>query len=306
MTKPYTIALYSLWCPDEPSGIRSSFQMIAWGLRREFAKLPHVTLRYIDTDDAKMTIEAADFSLLHDLFGRPSYERLPEMRAATRRRIIGLMEIPYPSPLIDQCFTFLPTPWPNRAHIKLPWPEVEQITLPVIQELLEPTAHIAKQPGSVLLDHQWLENGTTTDWNASIHEWLKFRMQNTPVAQLRRERCERSDPPTWVRSIPESGYPTYLAMTADFETFVVTHPGSYEHSIIDMAARGIRVLVPKVAGHPFCNQSIIDDLRLETFTDGDELCALLDTLPNPPRLDKLTDMPEIVARIDQYCQENQE
>jgi hypothetical protein len=304
MTKPYSLAIYSLWTPDTAAGIQSSFQMLGWGLRREFAKLAHVDLRYDAHGNAPVTVQQADFTLIHNLFAQPVYDQLPEIRAATRCKTTTLIEIPYPSPLIDRCFTFLPTPWPDRSILKMPWPEVEQITLPIIRELLEPTAHIAKKPGSVLLDHPWIENGVQTDWTPRLHDWLRTRMQNTPVAQLRRERCEKEPPPEWIRSIAESGYPTYLALTADYETFIVTHPGSYEHSIVDMAARGIRVLVPTANGRPFCNQSIIDDLGLRTFTTEAELCDLLDHLPPPPSQEKITDMGAIVAKLDQYFREN--
>jgi len=68
---------------------------------------------------------------------------------------------------------------------------------------------------------------------------------------------ETGDPPPWVRSIREAIYPSYLAETAPFETFLVTHPGSYEHSIIDMAARGSQVFVPSWEGRPFCHPSIL-------------------------------------------------
>ena len=304
MTKPYSLAIYSLWTPDTAAGILSSFQMMGWGLRREFSKLGHVDLRYDAHGDGPVTVKQADFTLVHNLFMQPIYNQLAEIREKTKHKISVIQEIPYPSPLIDRCFTFLPTPWPDRSILQLPWPEVEQVTLPCVRELLEPTAHFTKARGSVLLDHGWIENGVQTDWLPQLYGWLQHRMQNTPVAQLRRERCEKAAPPTWVKPIAECGYPTYLALTADFEWFVVTHPGSYEHSIIDMAARGIRVLVPTLNGRPFCNQSIIDDLGLRTFSTEAELCNLLDNLPPVPKLDKLNDMPDIVAKLDNYYQEN--
>jgi hypothetical protein len=154
------------------------------------------------------------------------------------------------------------------------------------------------------LDHAWIEKGTSTDWLPKLYEWLE-PLKDRTIAQLRHPLCESVALPLWVYSVPQVNYPAYLDQTASYETFIMTHPGSYEHSIIDMAARGIRILVPFGDGRPFCNPSIIEDLALETFSTGEELLHLLTStakyISSPP--DRFTDMSAVVAQIDHYCQE---
>ena len=288
MPKPYSLTLFSLRKPADPSGIRMSVQMIAYCLWEQFSNLPHVTLQYHESEDAA-AIPAGDFALIHDYFASAIYQRLPEIRAKTGQKIMGIMESCFESPLIDRAFTFLP----------IPWGKCEQIQLPCPQALLDANYSSQKMAGSVLLDHSWIEGGTPTDLCAKLYSWLSW---SRIIAQLRRSGHESLEPPSWVQSIPESNYPAYLEATKQYETFILTHPGSYEHSIIDMAARGIRVLVPTVNGRPFCHPSIIEDLNLATFSTQSELLNLLDDLPRPSPLDRFTDMPAIAAKIDAYCQ----
>jgi hypothetical protein len=238
-------------------------------------------------------IPATDFSLIHECFDSPIYKRLLEIRAATRHKIMGFMEIIFPSTLIDRGFCFLPNPWPMA----------EQIRLPCLRSLLDAHNSVEKFAGSILLDHGWIEKGKVTDWLPRLYEWLA-PLKDRTIAQLRHPLCESVPLPPWVHSIPQANYPTYLAQTATYETFIMTHPGSYEHSIIDMAARGIRVLVPFGDGRPFCNPSIIEDLGLETFSTGEELLSLLSVpVPHVPvSPDRFNDMPQVVAQIDAYCQ----
>jgi len=267
--------------------------MMGYGLWTEFAKLPHVTLEYRDVYTDKRPVPQADFALIHGCFDEPIYSRLDELRVQTRHKIAGFMEIAFPSPLIDRAFTYLP-------HSELQ--KVEQIQLPILMSILKASNSPAKYVGSILLDHGWIENGRRTDWADRMYEWID-ELRDKTVAQLRRSRgCE--EPPAWVESIPEMSYPQYLARTATFETFVVTHPGSYEHSILDMAARGIRVLVPRHDGRPFCNPSIVSDLKLSTFSNRNEFVALLENLPQPSPVDQFTDIENAVGRIDAYFQEN--
>jgi hypothetical protein len=48
--------------------------------------------------------------------------------------------------------------------------------------------------------------------------------------------------PEWIRKISPASFLEYVEATATAETFVTTHKGSYNHSIIDMVARGTRVV----------------------------------------------------------------
>lgn len=293
--KPYSLLLVSLTKPTTPEAIRCSNHMIAYGLWSEFEKLPHVTLHHQGSDEPLASDTPCDFVLIHAYLGRPIYDELAAIRSNTRRKVMVILEIPHHSPLVDHSFLFLPIEHANS----------EQIRMPIIRTLLDASRR-PTWPGSVLLDHVWLPFcGTERDWTERLHQWLAPVVDRHPVGQLKRGGYEAAEQfPPWVVSIPEAGYPDYLRATAEYETFILTHPGSYEHSIADMAARGIRVLVPVSNGKAFCHPSIIEDLKLETFRNGDELLSLLDG-PKPPPLppETFTDMPQVVGRIDAYCQE---
>jgi hypothetical protein len=208
---------------------------------------------------------------------------------------MGVMESAFGSELMDHYFTWLPIDLPNA----------EQIPFPCLWNMIQ-ASNSQKVPGSILLDHAWLlDKNTDRDWCGRLYEWLEpLNDSGRHIAQMQRgghEVAERFTP--WVKILPETGYPQYLAQSATYETFILTHPGSYEHSIIDMAARGIRVLVPMMEGKPFCNPTIVEGLGLRTFSNREELLGLLfsPATPPPPR-ECFTDMPEIVAKIDAYCQ----
>ena len=126
-------------------------------------------------------------------------------------------------------------------------------SLPLLEVLDNSLVGVEKLPGSVLFDHAWgwvegynnYVGSVPNLWLNRLYEW--FQGYGGTVAQmeslLNEERAKISVP-DWVHKVPKAGYPEYLKLTAPYENFIVTHVGSYEHSIIDMAARGIRVLVP--------------------------------------------------------------
>jgi len=101
------------------------------------------------------------------------------------------------------------------------------------------------------------------------------------------------------------GIPSLKSLLA--ATIRPKHPGSYEHSIIDMAARGIRVLVPQIDGKPFIHPELVEALRLATFGSETDLDDLLNATPHQATLlddgQPYHDLAEIAAQIDAYCQE---
>jgi hypothetical protein len=288
--KPYTLTLFSPSKPDGPDKIFSSADMISYELWAEFTNLPHITMQYMSAADDTSIIPACDFALIHCYFNYPIFKRLPEIRVNTRHKIILVMEFKYGglnADLIDRSFTFLACP------------DAEHIRLPYYKPLLDNSA--LKTPGTILLDHQWSGTEAIEDICHSLYEWFK-PPYNRPMAQLRRPAVEAIEIPIWIHSIPLTNYYDYLVQTKSYETFIVTHRGSYEHSIIDMAARGTRVLVPIKDGRTFCHPSIIEDLNLETFSNREELFTLLEQPHLTYQQMKFTDMSDVVAKIDAYCQ----
>lgn len=294
---PYRLMLVSCYKPDAPEGIRCSNQMLAWGLWEEFSKLPHVTMTYQNSDLPLGPQPSVDFTLLHCYFNAPIFKQLSTVRALTTKHIINFMELGLDADTVNHNFTYLP--W--QSH----WAPTEQIKFPYIKSLLDNSQKSEKLPGSVLLDHSWpveLLRSPSELWCSKLHGWLEPLKDSRVIGQLRRNNIGNDAPPDWVRSIPESSYPEYLAQTAPYENFVLTHPGSYEHSVLDMLARGTRVLVP-TQGKPFVPQTLVNQLKLPTFQTREELIMLLNSpLEDNWRADLLTDMPEVVRRIDAYCQ----
>jgi hypothetical protein len=106
-----------------------------------------------------------------------------------------------------------------------------------------------------------------------------------------------------------------MEKTSQIETFILTHPGSYENSVIDMVARGIRVLVPIDQGtfkrydktEGFVPIEIINDFELGTFKNKEQLINLIKKPIDNSNIEKhismMTDMKEAVSIIDKTFQE---
>jgi hypothetical protein len=300
-SRPYSLTLYSVNKPDDIDGIHASQHMIGYGLWSEFSILPHVNLRYCNTIAPYIDQTPVDFTLIHDCFDSPIYQRLPAVRQATRGKIMVIMEWPYQGPdteLVDLNFTFLP----------LFWARTEFVQFPCLRSVLTAETVAEKLSGSILLDHVWAPiEQTPQNWCPRLYEWLAPFAESRKIGQLTRNGHQQAEHfPPWVDRVSESFYREYLRRTATYETFILTHPGSFEHSIFDMVGRGIRVLVPVHEGVSFANPSIVAGLNLPTFSSQAELVALL-TQPwsmETIRTDLMTDMSAIVGQINAYCQEN--
>jgi glycosyltransferase involved in cell wall biosynthesis len=297
--KPYRLLLASDDKPDDPKDIFLSYQMMNWGLWKEFSRLSHVTLLYQEGREPIQAMDPVDYTLIHSCFGMPIYRNMETLRKLTRKQVLNFIELPLAkSEGVDHNFTYLA---PRDKTF------TDQIPFPAIRSLLdESTRGVKKWPGSILIDHPWKVGAC---WNERLWEWLEPLKKSRIVGQLRRPEHEKEMLPSWIQSIPLSNYPDYLKSTAPYENFILTHLGSYEHSVIDMAARGIRVLVPvNKNGATFAPREVVSGLKLSTFSSKEELMALLaqPVKNNGWRADLCTDMPEVVARIDAYCQKNME
>ena len=112
----------------------------------------------------------------------------------------------------------------------------------------------------------------------------------------------------YIKPIMMGNYQEYMERTAQIETFIQCHRGSYEHSVIDMAARGIRVLIPD---HPewgiYVNEHLVKHLSLPTFKNYKELVHLI-KVPETKlfwdsKINDMTEMKDCVAIIDKHFQE---
>jgi hypothetical protein len=201
--------------------------------------------------------------------------------------------------MVDYNFSFLPYPdWKKRGFAP-----VEEVHSPYIGSILKHDSSLKKWPGSILLDHSYPRISPESLWCDRLHEWLTPIRDKVRIGQLICRRFNLPMPPNWIHQIPETNYPDYLKRTAQYENFIMTHPESYGHSITDMVIRGIRTLIPVQDSKPFAKHSVIDRLRLPIFSTREEMFTILKTPPEDSWREKLcTDMPNIVFRIDSYCQ----
>jgi len=315
----YSLLLISENKPDTPAEIRHSNGMIAYGLWQEFSKMKHVDLHYYDCDIkgdyAKWSKELRelpiyDFVLVHSYCPGYVFYDVPFLRQRGSH-MMWISENTFEGWLskdvfveFDHNFTFLPD-WECRK-VK----SQEQIHLPCLKDVIDGTRSTEKyrQPGSVLLDHAYDPNIYPEPgylWCERLYNWLD--RSGRAVGQLERIEHEQKANlviPEWVHKIPNSRYLDYLHNTSAYENFVVTHPGSYEHSVIDMVGRGIRVLVPRYNGQTFIPRDTVDRLELPTFSNMDEFFYQLN-VPHDGRDNKSNrcmGMPEIAAQVDRYCQ----
>jgi len=165
----------------------------------------------------------------------------------------SFMEVLFP---VNLNFVFLDRGWKGNRHVTIPAPcKLDFLTV------------VPKKPGSILLDHHWL-NGPN-DWTRQIIDVLAQEFQGSrEIAKL---FVSGMPHPETIKILPKMAFFKYLEETAAFETFIVTHKGSYNATVIDMLARGIRVLSPEgfVPGYN------IRRFGIQTFTTLEQMIALL-------------------------------
>ena len=293
MPKPYSLCVLSLKNPSSLNESHSSVHMMTWALWDGFSKLSHISLQFQSIYEPLGDIHP-DFVLFHACFGDREFEQLAAMRRRTKYKTMSFMELGLPKTHVDYCFVYLPQ---SIGHC-------EEIPLPCLSAVLD--KHDSnKSKNTILLDHVWPPYcGTTKEWSPRLYNWLMPYKHRFAISQLRRGGCAASERfPKWITPIEEKPYTEYLDATASFETYILTHQGSYEHSVIDMAYRGIRVLVPIVDGKPFIPTSTIERLNLAIFSTKSELINILEKpVKAIHRRESFTDMSKVVASIDSYCQ----
>lgn len=297
MAIPYRLMLVSPNLPNRAERITRSTQAIGWGLWNYFLKLPHVTLFYNDSRrpiDNKIPV---DFTLIHCCTDDYILKNINDAKLLTSKKIMYIMEAIRKNDTVDKNFCFLPNPNAERQG----YAPVEKIDFPYINELVGTKNE--KILGSILIDHPYPKIAEELMWSDKILEWLEPLRGKVKISQMVVKRFGMPEPPGWVETIPEMSYTQYLEKTSGYENYIMTHPESFGHSITDMVVRGTRVLVPVVNGKTFAKPYIVNTLRLPTFGNRDELMsALASPLDNFDRKKICTDMPDVVARIDAYCQ----
>lgn len=238
--------------PEGLRGANLSAQVIYELLRERLARHSDVDLVEVRTAAEPVDVEAV---LVHDYideahsFLKRTKQRYPHVITAS------FMEVGY---ACDRPYVFMP-----EARVR---GDEQVILFPYDEKHLGPTA---KLEGSILIDHDWRSAATALDRTAEICDAILPFADDVLVAQ-----CERNFEPRYGQSfeaVPQLPYLRYLSATDRFEYFVVTHKGSYNGAVVDMAARGTKVIAPE--GH--LTPSQVEFLGVKTFKTVDELCELL-------------------------------
>lgn len=271
----------------------SSCEFIGNELRKRFEKLPHVRLHcqsMLESD-----FPETDFALFHAYFSTPAYAELNKLKTKSRL-ITSFMEEQHPD--VDYCWHYSD---PAFGHVY----RGQLLFAPIVRSLLP---NLPKEPNSILLDHDVVEfsiyRKEYMDWNEDIWKWLEPLKDSHTIYQL--QRHPRDATPDYIHKIPLGTPEDYLAATARMETFIVTHNSSYNHTAVEMIARGSRTLVPRNPWCPLLPNILVNMFRLPQFRDGEELLQELakpvDRQEWDEQINKCIDMDAVVACMDHTFQ----
>ncbi|MES2789455.1 MAG: hypothetical protein V4719_07525 [Planctomycetota bacterium] len=255
-----------------------------------FRQLGHTVL---PLDFHSTEFPTADVVLIHSYHGTPALRAFPSFRQYVRYSAM-FMEVPC-NIGCDHYFYYDGRSYPQIAPEKL-----TMISAPVVRSYYR---DVPKLPGSILLDHDVsflpLHDNLEYDWNRLIWSELARRRDDfSEVYQL--ERGDPGEHPEFIKIVPLSNHQDYLARTAGFETFICTHAGSYNHTVVDMVARGTRVVVPATLRGPFVPPSLTELFGMKIYNDVHSLLAECFEPANKAvaPLAKTTDLDTIVQMID--------
>ncbi len=232
----------------------------------------------------------ADVVLIHGYCGVPALLAFPAYKPRVKYSAT-FMEVPLP---IEADHYFF---YDGRAHGRTD--RSTMINAPVVQGYYRAAA---KTPGSILLDHDSKCPEAHYNWNQIIWaELAKHRDQLPDIHQLARWGTPHPD---FISLLPVLPHLEYLEQTAEFETFVCTHAGSYNHTVVDMAARGMRVIVPRTIT-TFVPPSLVDLFDMVVCDDVESIVeeCLLPARQPDWKMDRTTDLDEVVRMMDaKFCE----
>jgi hypothetical protein len=293
MPKPYKIAIIG-YPVTKPQEISSCFSMLTYGLTEGFKGLSHVTMadnniiedynpltKYFSATLPKYDlnkIEPVDFIIAINycrFFNQPDVVDTLRKKC---RKVVSFLECPA---MADYCFVF--------KHTTDKIPLENQCQLPPVY-LPEFTKNMPKEPKSILLDHMclyWLKN-PRMEWSQNVWKWLSHLSQEYKIYSLVDADVEyggKGNPqkiqlelmPKFITPIFATNYMDYMKKTETMETFVVVHQGSYNFSVVDMAARGMRVFAPQT----FVPKVNEDLFKISNYSNQEELLNLIQTPVKP-------------------------
>jgi hypothetical protein len=176
-----------------------------------------------------------------------------------------------------------------------------RVTAPVWKQVYN---YAEKSPKTILIDH-W-DQDTPSDWTLEIEKWIQEFSPEFHIARYvqdgDRPILQGGEKSSETRQLRRAPYSEWLAATDRFETFVMTHRESYGYAVLDMFARGTRVVCPT----PFVPSHFKDRFFIDTFDTKQELVEILRRRPDPLKLIKnkfgLSDWIDVVKLIDDRFQ----
>jgi hypothetical protein len=235
----------------------------------------------------------ADFVLLICYAGITTEQISTIREKAGAKKIISLCEINFVGVGVDYSFIF-------NSDCKYDG-RTSYICLPCQKDLLRLTP---KEPKTVLVDHCWESFvGTGKDITYEIEVWLDDIKHEYKIYRMIRPQ-DKFNHRIMDFEIPliTSDYLTYLNSTSTIENFIVTHHEGYSYGVIDMAARGTRVLIPK----DFLARCVTESLKIPEFRNKQEMLDIITTPVEPTWSHKInicTDYDAIADEIDSKIQE---
>lgn len=298
--------------------INLCFSMLTYGLDRAFKRLKHVEviqssyfidnkLNYSGLSMPKLNLNIlpkVDFIIVinyHPFFTKENIDILKRKC----KKVISFIEVGEPT---DYSFIF------KNAPLKQQKDKYTIIPAPYISNCY---SNIKKEPKTILLDHIYLnawKNKKLNEyaWSKRIWAWLEEIKGDYKIYSLisRDLELKCGNPktehlkalPKWIIPIHATNYIDYLKKTQTMETFIITHVGSYNFSVVDMLVRGIRILTPPKA----IPQYNIDKFNIPVFKNKKEL---LNSIRKPINREKwnnqlrnCTNMIKIVSIINEKIQ----
>lgn len=293
MTKSYNMLILG-YDPEDLSRSYSSISMLTFCTKAALRKLEHIKIRSLPIVPFKPDqLPEVDFVLLICYTGITP-EQINLIREKTKaKKIMSLCEINFIGIGVDYSFIFNPDCKYDGY--------TSYICLPCPKNLLTLTP---KEPKTILIDHCWESFvGTGKDITYEIEVWLDDIKREYKIYRMIRPQ-DKFNHRIMDFEIPltTSDYLTYLDHTSAIENFIVTHHEGYPYGVIDMAARGTRVLMPK----GFIARCMVESLGIPTFTSKYEMLDII-TAPIEPtwsnKVDACTDYDTIANEIDSKIQE---
>lgn len=249
----------------------SSVTMISWCIDSALVELSRTDLcfHYVGAFHARAGMLAAsmppvDLAVIHDTYmdGHDGRFWFPMDELRSRAAVVVLCS-ESTSSHVDHNFTWRERPFYNGPTTVVP------VVAPL--GLLAPTGKTA----SILVDHDWpgaKEKGLGS--MDAVLGTLQVLARDFEVGQLARPPCVDVAP--WMSPVWLKPYKQYLQDTSAYKVFLMPLRGSYNHSAVDMLARGAHVIaLPGVA----CADLLRMGVR-EVSPDGLET-ALRDALAAP-------------------------